>query len=214
MSKHEKGRFITLEGVEGVGKSTNLEVIQRFLDEMGVEFIVTREPGGTPVAEEIRDLLLAEREEELHELSELLLIFAARSQHLEALIKPALERGLWVLCDRFTDATYAYQGGGRNLSADTIATLETLAQGDLRPDLTLILDLDPEVGLERASKRGALDRFEKEQVTFFHRVRAIYLARAEADPSRCRVIDASMPIDQVEQQLINLLEERFRPNSL
>jgi dTMP kinase len=214
MSKHEKGKFITLEGVEGVGKSTNLEVIQAFLEAKGVDFIVTREPGGTPIAEEIRDLLLANREEKLHEISELLLIFAARSQHLEALIKPALERGQWVLCDRFTDATYAYQGGGRNLSTEAIGVLENLAQGDLRPDLTLILDLDPKIGLERASKRGELDRFEKEHVSFFDRVRAIYLARAQAEPRRCHVIDASAPMKRVKQQLIDLLEEQFRSNSL
>lgn len=214
MSKHEKGKFITLEGVEGVGKSTNLEVIKKFLELKEVEFIVTREPGGTPVAEEIRQLLLENREEKLYELSELLLIFAARSQHLEALIKPALNQGVWVLCDRFTDATYAYQGGGRNLSVDTIAALETLAQGELRPDLTFILDLDPEIGLDRASKRGALDRFEKEQVSFFQRVRATYLARALEEPERCRVIDAAAPIDEVEQQLIGLLEELFPLNCL
>ncbi|MFT4861359.1 MAG: dTMP kinase [Pseudohongiellaceae bacterium] len=213
MSKHEKGRFITLEGVEGVGKSTNLEVIQRFLQHRGVDYIVTREPGGTPVAEEMRQLLLANRDEKLHEISELLLVFAARSQHLEALIKPALAKGVWVLCDRFTDATYAYQGGGRKLDKNTIATLETLAQGDLRPDLTFILDLDPEIGLQRASQRGELDRFENEQVSFFHRVRATYLARAEADPERCRVIDASAPIESVEHQLIELLEQQFGANT-
>ena len=214
MIKQQKGRFITLEGVEGVGKSTNLEVIREFLEAKEIEFIVTREPGGTPLAEEIRELLLANRDEKIHEISELLLVFAARSQHLEALIKPALERGVWVLCDRFTDATYAYQGGGRNLSKDTIAALETLAQGELRPDLTLILDLDPEIGLQRASKRGALDRFEQEQVSFFHKVRATYLARAKAEPRRCRVIDASAPIAQVKHQLIELLEEQFCSNRL
>ena len=214
MSKHGKGKFITLEGVEGVGKSTNLEVIQRFLDEKGIEFIVTREPGGTPVAEEIRELLLANRDEKLYELSELLLVFAARSQHLEALIKPALARGIWVLCDRFTDATYAYQGGGRNLNMDTIAALETLSQGELRPDLTFILDLNPEIGLMRASQRGELDRFEKEKVSFFHRVRETYLARAEADPVRCRVIDASASIQEVEQQLVHMLETQFGSTTL
>ncbi len=214
MSTDRKGKFITLEGVEGVGKSTNLEVIQAFLAGKGVNFIVTREPGGTPVAEEIRELLLANRDEKLHELSELLLVFAARSQHLEELIKPALERGVWVLCDRFTDATYAYQGGGRSLNLSTIAALEDLAQGQLRPDLTFILDLDPQVGLARASNRGELDRFEQEKLPFFSRVRDTYLARAAAEPERCKVIDASASIEEVEQQLVTILEAQFRANTL
>ena len=189
-------------------------MIQTFLAAKGVEFIVTREPGGTPVAEEIRDLLLANREEKLHELSELLLVFAARSQHLEELIIPALEKGIWVVCDRFTDATYAYQGGGRNLNQSTIAALEDLAQGQLRPDLTFILDLDPQVGLERASNRGTLDRFEKEKLPFFKRVRDTYLARAAAEQERCQVIDASASLVEVEQQLIAVLEAHFSAKSL
>lgn len=210
MSRKNSGKFITLEGGEGVGKSTNLDVIRRFLESKGVEFIVTREPGGTPLAEEIRALLLANREEKIHEISELLLVFAARSQHLEALVKPALARGVWVLCDRFTDATYAYQGGGRGIDSNAIALLENMTQGDLRPDLTFIFDLDPEIGLSRASQRAELDRFEQEQLSFFQRVRDSYLERVKLDPDRYLVIDAAVSIESVERQLIDQLEKQFK----
>ncbi len=166
-------KFLTLEGTEGVGKTTNLEFIQGWLNGQGIEHIVTREPGGTPLAEEIRELLLSKRDEKVDPIAELLLVFAARAQHLNSVIKPALESGVWVLCDRFTDATYAYQGFGRNLPITVIEQLEDMVQQQLRPDLTIILDIDVCVGLERARARAELDRFEEEQQEFFERVRML-----------------------------------------
>jgi dTMP kinase len=201
------GKFITIEGSEGVGKSTNLAFVHQWLESKGLEVVVTREPGGTPLAEEIRKLLLARREELVDPTAELLLVFAARAQHLHRVIQPALARGAWVLCDRFTDATYAYQGGGRGLSLDTIARLEQMVQGDLHPDLTLILDIDVSLGLQRASARGQLDRFESETLAFFERVRSAYLARASAAPNRYAVIDASHPLDQVQADIARVLEQ-------
>lgn len=206
-----KGKFLTIEGVEGVGKSTNLHSIRKTLERENINFITTREPGGTIVAEKIRTLLLEHHDEKLCELSELLLVFAARAQHIETVIKPALEKGLWVLCDRFTDATYAYQGGGRGLSSSTISQLENLSQGSLRPDFTLILDLDPKIGLARAKNRGELDRFEVEKMDFFQKVRATYIAISKREPERCRVVDASRPIDAVSndvtEQLMTFIRE-------
>lgn len=202
-----RGKFITLEGGEGVGKTTNKAFIEEWLSQKGVSYIATREPGGTPVAEQIRDLLLHHHDEALDPMAELLLIFAARAQHLARVIEPALRQGTWVLCDRFTDATYAYQGGGRELGLERIARLEALVQGDLRPDLTLLLDIDPEQGLHRASRRGeALDRFEVEESAFFARVRNTYLQQAAAHPERYRVIDASRPLDDVQRQIAAVLE--------
>ena len=200
-----KAGFITIEGIEGVGKSTNIEFITRCLDKFGVEWTVTREPGGTVLAELIRKLLLDQHTEPMAEMTELLLIFAARAQHLAQVIKPALAAGRWVISDRFTDATYAYQGGGRGLNSDTIARLETLVQGELRPDLTFILDLDPETGLTRARQRADLDRFELEKISFFERVRQTYLERAAAEPQRCRVIDASSSLELVQRDILNHL---------
>ena len=203
------GIFITVEGVEGVGKSTNIETLTTWLDGKGVKYLVTREPGGTVIAEKIRQLLLQTSEEALDPGSELLLVFAARAQHLEQKIKPALKRGEWVVCDRFTDATYAYQGGGRQLPRQAIATLEELVQKGLRPDLTLILDLDPKTGLARAQARGALDRFEQEHIEFFNRVRQCYLDIAQQQPQRCAVIDASQPLERVAASLTQILEDRL-----
>jgi dTMP kinase len=198
--------FLTVEGVEGVGKSTHIETIKNFLDERDIPCILTREPGGTPVAERIRELLLAVHEDEaLCELSELLLVFAARAQHLERVVKPALAQGKWVICDRFTDATYAYQGGGRGLDVAIIAGLESLVQGELKPDLTIILDLDPRIGMRRASERGELDRFEREQIEFFDKVRRTYLDIATADPQRCVVIDAASDLATVSADLLKIL---------
>ena len=198
--------FLTVEGVEGVGKSTHIETIKNFLDARDIACILTREPGGTPVAERIRELLLAVHEEEaLCELSELLLVFAARAQHLERVVKPALAQGKWVICDRFTDATYAYQGGGRGLDVAIIAGLESLVQGELKPDLTIILDLDPRIGMQRASERGELDRFEREQIEFFDKVRQTYLDIAAADPQRCVVIDAGNDLAAVSSDLLKVL---------
>lgn len=203
------GKFITIEGTEGVGKSTNIAFIQQWLCSRGIELVMTREPGGTPLAEEIRELLLAKREELVDETAELLLMFAARAQHLNTLIKPALTRGAWVLSDRFTDATYAYQGGGRGIDKTKILQLEELVQGQVRPDLTLILDIDVALGLERASKRGTLDRFEEEEISFFEKVRAAYRERAAADPARYRVVDAGLPLEQVQAQIATILEDCF-----
>lgn len=201
------GLFITLEGPEGAGKSTNREYLAAKLRAEGIDVLLTREPGGTPLAERIRELLLAPSDEAMHADTELLLVFAARAQHLEQVIRPALARGAVVLCDRFTDATYAYQGGGRGLSHDRIATLETFVQGDLRPDLTLVFDLPVEVGLARAAARGRLDRFEQEGRTFFDAVRSTYLSRAKADPARYRLVDAAQSLDQVQQVLDAMLPQ-------
>lgn len=200
------GRFITIEGTEGVGKTTNIAFIKDWLQSHGIEFIATREPGGTELAEAIRELLLTPRDEKVNESTELLLIFAARAQHLNQVILPALEKGNWVLCDRFTDATYAYQGAGRELGADKIAILEQMVQGDRRPDLTLILDIPVEQGLQRALQRGDLDRFEQEQQDFFERVRACYLDLASQHPQRYRIIDASQPLESVQQSIAEVLQ--------
>lgn len=201
-----RGKLITLEGGEGVGKSTNLAFIQHQLEQAGVELVVTREPGGTEVAEKIRQLLLTPSDEPISELAELLLVFAARAQHLEQLIKPALERGAWVLCDRFVDATYAYQGGGRAMNLDTIAILERMVLKEVRADMTLLLDLPVEVGMARARARAELDRFEQEQFSFFEAVRAAYLARAKAEPDRVVIIDAAPALEMVQQQISTALE--------
>lgn len=195
-------RFITIEGGEGSGKSTNIALIADFLRASGIPHLTTREPGGTQLGERIRELLLAVTDEPVLPLAELLLMFAARAQHLAQVVTPALETGTWVICDRFTDASYAYQGAGRMLGEAPVATLERLVQGELRPDLTLILDLDPEHGLERARRRGPLDRFEREQRTFFERVRAAYRGRALADPGRCHLIDAGGNLTEVSEAVL------------
>jgi dTMP kinase len=195
------GVFITVEGIEGVGKTTNLEFIRSLLSVAGKSVVQTREPGGTPLGEVIRGLLLDPAYTGMDVLCELQLMFAARAEHLGKIIRPALERGQWVLCDRFTDATYAYQGGGRGVDRSIIARLENLVQGDFRPDLTLLLDVPVAIGLARASQRGAPDRFEQEQTGFFERVRTEYLEMAQHYPDRYRVIDASQPLDIVQQQI-------------
>ena len=197
----KKGRFITLEGGEGVGKSTNLQFIRDILLAQGIDLVLTREPGGTQLAEKIRGLLLEKSAETLTDQAELLLVFAARAQHVRHVILPALQRGQWVLCDRFTDATYAYQGGGRQLDTQLIAWLEQTVLADLSPDLTLLLDAPVETGLQRAQHRGELDRFESEQLAFFQRVRAAYLQRAARDPKRFRIIDAGQPLPDVQRQI-------------
>lgn len=199
------GKFITVEGVEGVGKTTNMTFIKQWLDQQNIDHITTREPGGTPLAESIRELLLSPRSEVVNENTELLLMFAARAQHLAEVIIPALEKGQWVLCDRFTDATYAYQGGGRGVAMEKIALLENLVQGELRPDLTLVLDLTVSQGLERARNRSTPDRFEQEKLVFFEKVRACYLSRVKAVPEQYRVIDASQNLDKVQSDIQNIL---------
>ncbi|KZX56610.1 dTMP kinase [Halioglobus sp. HI00S01] len=202
-----RGLFITVEGGEGVGKSTNMQFLQEHLIKAGVDLVVTREPGGTALGEDIRELLLKPREDSMADNAELLLVFAARAQHLAQLVEPALARGQWVLCDRFTDATYAYQGGGRGLSMATIRQLEQLVQGDLRPDYTLLLDCPVEVGMSRASARGELDRFEQEQAEFFQRVRNTYLQLARESSGRYHLVDAARPLNEVEQQLEQVCAE-------
>lgn len=193
----ERGCFITLEGGEGVGKSTQMDRLRDHLEDSGRTVLLTREPGGTPFAEQLRELLLAPREEAVASDSELLLMFAARAQHLHRVIMPALERGEWVVCDRFTDATYAYQGGGRGVDGNRIEELERWVHGDFQPDLTLLLDAPVEVGLQRMQARGGADRFEQERAEFFQRVRDAYLQRAQRFPGRFRVIDAGESIDAV-----------------
>lgn len=209
-----KGVFLTLEGSEGVGKSTNLAFIQEWLTGEGHEPILTREPGGTPMAEEIRELLLSQREETVSEKAELLLMFAARAQHLDSKIRPALDLGRCVVSDRFTDATYAYQGYARGLNLDWIAQLESLVQQSLRPDLTILLDLSVDVAMARVSSRGELDRFEQEKADFFEKVRQGYLARAKAEPQRFAVIDASQSLTDVQSDIAQVLKQFFSARAL
>ena len=199
-------RFITLEGGEGVGKSSNMAFVVDTLAAAGIPYIQTREPGGTALAESIRELLLEPRDEPMAELTELLLVFAARAQHLQQKIIPALKAGTWVVCDRFTDATIAYQGAGRGLSVAVIQQLRQLVQAELQPDITLLLDAPIEVGMGRASRRGELDRFEREQGGFFQRVRQGYLDQAHAEPGRYRVIDASQTLEAVQQDIHKVLQ--------
>jgi|TARA_B110000902_G_scaffold264291_1_gene345399 dTMP kinase len=210
------GLFLTVEGGEGAGKTTNIKTICDFLSANNIDYIVTREPGGTDLAEQIRELLLAPREESVAVKTELLLMFAARAQHLENKILPALTAGQWVVCDRFTDATFAYQGGGREMGMELISQLETIVQEDLQPDCTFLLDLPIEIGMQRASLRGDLDRFEQEKLSFFKRVRATYLMRAEQDVNRFKIIDASKDISVVARQLQSelqlLLDARLSAN--
>ena len=204
------GKFITLEGGEGVGKTTNLAFIKNYLEQHNIAVVVTREPGGTVLAEKIRHLLLNNDSEAVSENAELLLIFAARAQHIKHVIEPALAQGAWVLCDRFTDATFAYQGGGRNMRISTIEWLENLVQGTLRPDLTLLLDAPVEIGLERARKRGAFDRFEAEEISFFEQVRRAYLLQLESHPERIKLIKANQPLVDVQKALIDAIHPLLR----
>jgi dTMP kinase len=199
------GKFITVEGIEGVGKSTNLAYIRTLIEAAGIDVVMTREPGGTPLGEAIRGLLLDSKFQGMNPECELQLMFAGRAEHLDKVILPALKQGKWVLCDRFTDATYAYQGGGRGIAVEKIARLEQWVQGDFRPDLTLLLDVPVAIGLQRAGNRGAPDRFEQEQSGFFERVRRTYLDLAARHHGRYRVIDASQSLDRVRQQLEGML---------
>ena len=194
-------RFITVEGIEGAGKTSCLDLLEQRIRRRGHEVLVTREPGGTPLGEDLRQLLLGHRHDGMADDTELLLMFAARAEHLHAKIEPALVAGSWVLCDRFTDATYAYQGYGRGIDLQRIAALETWVQGERRPDLTLLLDLPVEVGLQRAGRRSTPDRFERQALTFFDRVRQGYLSLAASAPGRFRVIDAGQSLDQVSRQV-------------
>jgi len=205
------GRFITLEGIEGVGKSTQVARLSAALKERGIEHVVTREPGGTPLAEKIRQLVLQSNDEVVPPSAELLLMFAARAVHLKNLIQPSLQDGRWVLCDRFTDATYAYQGGGRGMDTAEIVRLEQMVQGTLRPDLTLLLEAPIGQSLQRARKRNAdtpTDRFEAERAEFFERVAAAYRARAESQPQRVVRIDAAQSADAVTSSILDVLKKR------
>lgn len=202
-----RGLFITVEGGEGVGKSTNMTFLQDQLCSHGVDLVLTREPGGSRLGEDMRQLLLQVRDETLCPMTELLLIFAARAQHISELIEPALAAGKWVLCDRFTDATFAYQGGGRGIEHRAIAALENLVQGQLRPDYTILLDAPVATGMARARGRGELDRFEQEELAFFERIRASYLQLAEHSSGRYRLIDASLSLAEVQQQLLKVCGE-------
>ncbi len=204
------GKFITVEGIEGVGKTTQLECICGHLHRRRIGYIRTREPGGTPLGEAIRELLLSHSWSSMHVDTELLLMFAARAEHLHSVIRPALREGKWIVCDRFTDATYAYQGGGRSVSEDRIGKLEDWVQGGLRPDLTVLLDAEANVGLSRARNRSAADRFEQETRTFFERVRQGYLKRAMQQPNRFRVVDASRTREEVTMAIIEVVDDFIR----
>lgn len=204
-----RGRFITLEGLEGSGKSTQIAVLEERLAERGISVTVTREPGGTPLAEKLRQAVLSPGQEPISPVCELLIMFAARAAHLDNLIRPALEQGRWVLCDRFTDASFAYQGAGRGVSDELIAALESAVQGELRPDLTFLLDVPVTVGLRRAAaRRGrhAPDRFEQEDLDFFERVRARFTALARQHPERIRIVDAERPVADVTADLLRHLQ--------
>lgn len=202
-----RGQFITVEGSEGVGKSSNLAFIEDYLRNTGIDIVRTREPGGTSLGESVRELLLDARQMHMCDDMELLLMFAARAQHIDEVIRPALEEGKWVLCDRFTDATYAYQGGGRGVPMERIEKLEDWVQGELRPDHTLLLDMPVKDGLQRAGARSEPDRFEQEQHAFFERVRETYLARAQQEPDRIHVIDASPALDVVQSHIAEVLQK-------
>jgi dTMP kinase len=205
------GRFLTIEGIEGVGKSTQVARLSKSLNERGIAHVVTREPGGTPLAERIREIVLKSGDETLPPTAELLLMFAARAVHLTNHVEPQLRAGRWVVCDRFIDATYAYQGGGRRLGLGNIRELETMVLGARRPDLTVLLDLPVDQALRRARQRNAgaaADRFESERADFFERVREAYLSRAAAEPNRIAVVDASQSADLVALRILKLLEAR------
>jgi len=204
-----RGKFITMEGGEGAGKSTMMDRVAHWLEDSGYRVVTTREPGGTALAEKLREVLLDRENSSLAGQAELLLLFAARAQHLDELIRPSLERGDWVLCDRFTDATWAYQGGGRDLPLADIEILENLVHGDLQPDLTLLLDLPVEQGMKRAGERSQADRFEQESIAFFEKVRNAYLQRARVSPGRFAVIDASGSRDEVWAQIATVLVDRL-----
>lgn len=208
----KRGKFITIEGQDGAGKSTNVSVIKEYLENNDISFVHSREPGGTPLGETLRELLLNSKDNSIGNKAELLLIFAARAQHIQDVIEPALASGQWVLCDRFTDATFAYQGGGRGMSLSEIAELEQHVQGSLRPDLTLLMDIPVELGESRAGQRSEPDRFELQQRTFKQNVRDCYLDRAHKEPARIKVVDASKSFDDVKVQVENVMKTFVNDN--
>jgi dTMP kinase len=203
----KQGKFITIDGVEGAGKSTQIDFICSYLQEKGVEVVRTREPGGTELGEKIRSLLLGVETGDMHSDTELLLMFSARNEHIQSKIQPALAQGKWVVSDRFTDASFAYQGGGRSLDLKRIEALETWVQGEFRPDLTLLLDLSVDIGMTRIEVRSAKDRIEQEKRAFFERVRQVFIDRSLQYPQRIKLVDASVAIDEVSQQIHTYLEQ-------
>jgi dTMP kinase len=203
----EQGKFITLEGIEGAGKSTQMATAQNLLKNHGKKVLSTREPGGTPLGEALRALLLENATLDIHQDAELLLMFAARAQHVKQVIEPALQKGYWVICDRFTDASYAYQGGGRGIAVERIRLLENWVQGTLRPNLTLLFDLPVQQGLARAGRSHKTDRFETETEHFFAQVRNTYLQIAHSQPHRYRIIDASSSKEIVAAEVETILSE-------
>ncbi|HIP69468.1 MAG TPA: dTMP kinase [Chromatiales bacterium] len=207
---NKPGKFITFEGIEGAGKSTQVVNLQNYLQENNIDCVLTREPGGTEVAEVIRAVLLDKQLPAMHSDTELLLMFAARAEHLHKKIQPALKQGQWVLCDRFTDASYAYQGYGRGIDLNRLAVLEQWVQGDVRPDLVFVFDLPVETGLKRADKRSEADRFEQETRAFFNRVREGYLERASQNTERYKIIDAGQDEQSVWQQVQKIIENYLR----
>lgn len=210
----QRGKFISIEGIEGVGKSTNMDFLAEIIETRGHAVMKTREPGGTPIAEAIRQILKEHGNEPLPDVAELLLMFAARSINVNNAIRPALERGTWVISDRFTDSTRAYQGGGRGFPRDSIEWLAQLVHGDLQPDLTILLDAPVETGMQRADRRGEPDRFEVEQLAFFKRVRKTYLALADSEPARFAVVDCSRDLVSVQADLRVIADRLLNNNSL
>jgi dTMP kinase len=206
----QKGKFITIEGIEGVGKSSNANFIANLIHEAGHQVIVTREPGGTPIAEAIRGILLSEFDEQTLGETELLLLYAGRLQHVEHVIKPTLAQGKWVVCDRFIDATYAYQGAGRGIAISKIDELNQWTLGDFVPDYTIILDAPVEMAFERIHKHRDLDRIEKEKKSFFERIRLQYLAMAQRHPQRYHVVDAAKPLEAVQEKIQSLMKKIFK----
>ena len=207
------GKFITIEGTEGAGKSTNLSSIEKVLNDFDISYIVTREPGGTAVGEELRSVLLKNESINISGQTELLLMFASRMQHINDVIKPALKLNKWVICDRFTDASYAYQGYGRQLNLSFISSLENLVHPDVQPDLTLILDVPVHIAMGRVHDRGNLDRFEQEDVAFFNRVRAGYKEIAKNNIDRCREIDASKDLAEVQAEVMQIIRDFCKKQS-
>lgn len=204
-----QGKFITFEGTEGVGKTTQIQLLENYLQSNNIDTIITREPGGTKTGEQVREILLDQNSVHIDSKAELLLMFAARAQHLEEVIFPALHKNIWVLCDRFTDASYAYQGGGRSVPISQIQAIEAVVQGNFRPDLTILLNCDVKKGMQRVAKRGKKDRFEKERLEFFEKVQQTYLQLAKNNPQRFEVIDADQTVDEVAAMIQKIVNTRF-----
>lgn len=209
----KKGLFITFEGVEGAGKTTNIKYIAEQIQKKGIDILLTREPGGTDIGEAIREILISKDFPEMHYITELLLMFAARSEHINKKIIPALEKGTWVLCDRFTDASYAYQGAGRGVDKKNIKLLENMVQDKLQPDYTFLFDLEAKTGLSRARQRGETDRFEQQHIDFFNRVRMEYLNMASSDIQRYKIINAQYDIETVRSQISDILNKIINQNN-